>query len=53
MLDDDKIDPNARILAPGSYKLAFSAISTKRLEAPISGIDVSVKFSAGISVNTV
>ena len=47
------VDPNARVLAPGSYKLAFPAISTARLEAPISGIDVSVKFPAGISVSTV
>ncbi len=46
------VDPNARILAPGSYKLAFSAISTARLEVPISGIDISVKFPAGISVST-
>lgn len=47
------VDPNARILAPGSYKLAFSAISTARLEAPISGIAVSVKFPPGISVSTI
>ncbi|MFZ4856234.1 MAG: hypothetical protein ACOYL3_07540 [Desulfuromonadaceae bacterium] len=47
------VDPNTRILAPGSYKLAFSAISTARLEAPISGIDIAVKFPAGISVSTI
>ena len=50
---DGYVDPNARILAPGTYKLAFSAISTARLEAPISGIDIAVKFPAGISVSTI
>jgi hypothetical protein len=40
-------------LAPGTYKLTFSAISTAKLAVPISGIDISVKFPAGLSVSTV
>jgi hypothetical protein len=43
----------SNILAPGTYKLTFSAISTAKLAAPISGIDLSVKFPAGLSVRTV
>lgn len=43
---------NSEALAPGTYKLTFSAISTARLAAPISGIDVAVKFPAGILVHT-
>ena len=46
------IDPNTQPLAAGSYKLAFSAISTARLAAPISGIDVSVKLPVGLLVST-
>lgn len=45
--------PVSQTLAPGTYKLTFSAISTARLSAPISGIDVAVKLPAGLSVNTV
>lgn len=44
---------DTQALAPGTYKLTFSAISTARLAAPISGIDVSVKLPAGLSVSTV
>lgn len=43
----------SQILAPGTYKLTFSAISTDQLAAPISAIDVAVKFPAGLSVSTV
>lgn len=45
--------PVAQTLAPGTYKLTFSAISTARLSAPISGIDVAVKLPVGLSVSTV
>lgn len=48
---DSSANPNR--LAPGTYKLTFTAISTARLAAPISGIDVAVRFPAGISVSTV
>ncbi len=41
-----------QFLTPGTHKLTFSAISTARLDAPISAIDVAVKFPAGISVST-
>ncbi len=44
--------PNNRVLAPGSYKLSFSAISTARLSSPISGVDVAVRFPVGLSVRT-
>jgi hypothetical protein len=44
---------NTQTLAPGTYKLTFSAISTARLAAPISGIDVAVKFPVGLSVSTI
>lgn len=44
---------NTQALSPGTYKLAFSAISSARLVAPISGIDVAVKLPAGLSVSTV
>ena len=44
---------NTQTLAPGTYKLTFSTISTARLAAPISGIDVAVKFPAGLSVSTI
>ena len=44
---------NTRILVPGIYKLTFSAYSTARLIAPISGIDVAVKFPVGLSVSVV
>jgi hypothetical protein len=43
----------SNILAPGTYKLTFSAISTAKLAVPIRGIDISVKFPAGLSVSTV
>ena len=45
--------PVSQTLAPGTYKLTFSAISTARLTAPISGIEVAVKLPVGFSVNTV
>ncbi|NVO00460.1 MAG: hypothetical protein HXX17_14165 [Geobacteraceae bacterium] len=45
--------PGTQALAAGTYKLTFSAISSARLLAPISGIDVAVKFPAGLSVSTV
>lgn len=45
-------DSNSQTLAAGTYKLTFSAMSTARLPAPISGIDVAVKFPAGLSVST-
>jgi hypothetical protein len=41
-----------KALATGTYKLTFTAISTARLDAPISGIEVAVKLPAGISVAT-
>ncbi|MFZ4857755.1 MAG: hypothetical protein ACOYL3_15290 [Desulfuromonadaceae bacterium] len=41
------------VLAPGTYKLTFSAISTARLPAAISGVDVAVKFPVGLSVSTI
>lgn len=44
---------NSQTLAAGTYKLTFSAISTARLVAPISGIDVAVKLPVGLSVSTV
>ena len=44
---------NTQTLAAGTYKLTFSAISTARLVAPISGIDVAVKLPVGLSVSTV
>lgn len=44
---------SSQALAPGTYKLTFTAISTAQLVAPISGIYVAVKFPDGISVNTV
>ena len=47
------ITSNTQTLAPGVYKLTFSAISTARLAAPISGIDVVVKFPVGLSVSMV
>ena len=43
---------NDKALAPGTYKLAFTAISSARLNAPISGIDIAVKLPAGLSVST-
>lgn len=43
----------SQFLSPGTHKLTFSAISTARLDTSISGIDVSVKFPAGITVSTV
>jgi hypothetical protein len=43
----------SQALVPGTYKLTFAAISTARLNAPISGIDIAVKLPAGLSVNTV
>jgi hypothetical protein len=43
---------STQVLAPGTYKLAFSAISTARLAAPVSGIDVAVKLPVGVSVTT-
>jgi hypothetical protein len=45
--------PGAQALAAGTYKLTFSAFSTARLVAPISGIDVAVKLPVGLSVSTV
>ena len=45
--------PDNQTLAAGTYKLTFSAISTARLTAPISGIDVAVKLPVGLSVSTV
>ena len=44
---------SSQTLAAGTYKLTFSAISTAHLAAPISGIDVAVRFPAGLSVSTV
>jgi hypothetical protein len=44
---------NTQALVPGVYKLTFSAFSTAQLVAPISGIDVAVKFPAGLSVSMV
>lgn len=45
--------PISQTLTPGTYKLTFSAISTARLVAPISGIDVAVKLPPGLSVSTI
>lgn len=45
-------DPNTQPLAAGSYKLTFSAVSTARLDAPISGVEVAVKLPTGLSVST-
>ncbi|MFZ4854889.1 MAG: hypothetical protein ACOYL3_00705 [Desulfuromonadaceae bacterium] len=45
--------PGTQALAAGTYKLTFSALSTARLVAPISGIDVAVKLPVGLSVSTV
>jgi hypothetical protein len=45
--------PGTKTLAAGTYKLTFTAISTSRLPAPISGIDVAVKLPVGVSVSTV
>ena len=42
----------SQALAAGSYKLTFAAISTARLPAPISGIDVAVKLPPGVVVST-
>ena len=47
------VAPVYQTLASGTYKLTFSAISSARLVAPISSIDVAVKFPAGISIRTV
>ena len=44
---------SSQVLPPGVYKLTFAAISTARLAAPISAIDVAVKLPAGLSVSTV
>jgi hypothetical protein len=44
---------NTQAMVPGVYKLTFSAFSTARLVAPISGIDVAVRFPAGLSVSMV
>lgn len=44
--------PGTRPLAAGTYKLVFTAVSTARLDAPISGIEVTVKLPAGLSVAT-
>lgn len=45
--------PSNQVLTPGTYKLTFTAISTARLAAPISGLDMAVRFPAGLSVSTV
>ncbi len=47
------VAPVDQTLAPGTYKLTFTAISSARLMAPISGIEVAVKLPVGLSVNTV
>ena len=44
--------PSKTPLAVGAYKLSFTAISTARLDAPISGIDVAIGLPAGVSVDT-
>lgn len=44
--------PPTQTLAPGAHTLTFAAISTSRLNAPISGIDVAVKLPVGLSVRT-
>lgn len=49
---DSATVPAGQVLTPGTYKLTFSAISTARLSAPISGIEVAVRLPAGLSVNT-
>ena len=46
------VDPLTQPLPAGTYKLAFSAISTARLAAPISGIDMEVTLPLGVSVTT-
>lgn len=45
-------NPDEQPLAAGVHKLTFSAISTARLDAPISGVEVAVKLPAGLSVST-
>lgn len=42
-----------QVLTAGTYKLTFTALSTARLTAPISGIDVAIRLPAGLSVSTV
>ncbi|MBI2355376.1 MAG: hypothetical protein HYV06_10215 [Deltaproteobacteria bacterium] len=44
--------PSQTPLAAGTYKLAFTAISTARLDAPISGIDVAIGLPTGVSLDT-
>jgi hypothetical protein len=46
------VDPDTQPLAAGTYKLAFTAISTARLDAPIGAIVVSVQLPVGLSVAT-
>lgn len=48
----DNPSPNTQPLSAGTYRLTFSAISTARLDAPVSGINVAVKLPAGLSVAT-
>lgn len=45
--------PGSRELAPGKYKLTFTAISTARLPVAVSGVEVAVKLPTGLSVATV
>lgn len=50
---DDYHYPSTVPLIPGvPYRLAFSAISTARLDVPIDGIQISVRLPAGVAIST-